>query len=79
MTQDNPVTPEMYTRVFENHAEGKLILDDLVRRFGGNVYVKGGLEGDRETCFNAGSRRVLDFILGKINQASGVDEHEDQE
>lgn len=71
------VPPEAYARVFENHAEGRVILDDLTARFGGGIYVKGGLEGDRQTCFNAGRRSVLDFILGRINQANGVetDEH----
>ncbi len=77
MASENKATPEAYARVFENHAEGRLILDDLTARFGGGIYVKGGLEGDRQTCFNAGRRSVLDFILGRINQANGVetDEH----
>ncbi len=68
-----PIAPEVYARVFENHAEGRLILDDLTARFGGGIYVKGGLDGDRQTCFNAGRRAVLDFILGRINQAAGID------
>lgn len=71
----NTVTSEMYARVFENHAEGALVLEDLVTRFGGNPYTKGGLEGDRDTCYKAGSNRVVHFILGKINQANGV--HDD--
>ena len=64
--------PEVYARVFENHAEGRQILEDLTARFGGSIYVKGAQEGDRQTCFNAGRRSVLDFILGRINQASGI-------
>ena len=77
MASENKATPEAYARVFENHAEGRVILEDLTARFGGGIYVKGGLEGDRQTCFNAGRRSVLDFILGRINQANGVetDEH----
>lgn len=72
--------PEAYARVFENHAEGAQILDELATRFGGGIYVKGGLEGDRQTAFNAGRRSVLDFILGRINQAGGVElAHEDDE
>lgn len=66
------VTPEMYARVFDGHAEGALILEDLVARFGGNPYVAGGLEGDRETAYRAGRGSVVHFILGKINQANGV-------
>lgn len=73
------VTPEMYARVFEQHAEGRLILDDLTARFGGSIYVKGGLEGDRQTAFNAGRRAVLDFILGRINTTNGVQENATEE
>lgn len=72
-----PLPTEAYARVFESHAEGRLILDDLTARFGGGIYVKGGLEGDRQTCFNAGRRSVLDFILGRINQANGVETDEE--
>lgn len=77
MASENKATPEAYARVFENHAEGHVILDDLTARFGGGIYVKGGLEGDRQTCFNAGRRSVLDFILGRINQANGVETDEE--
>lgn len=72
MDSENQVTPEAYARVFESHAEGSLVLADLISRFGRGIYVKGGPEGDRQTCFNAGRRSVLDFILGRINQANGV-------
>jgi hypothetical protein len=51
-----------------------MILDDLASRFAGGIYVKGGLEGDRQTCYNAGRRSVLDFIIGRINQANGVED-----
>jgi hypothetical protein len=62
----------MYSRVFEGHAEGALVLEDLTARFGGNLFVKGGEEGRRATDHNLGKRAVLDFILGQINQANGV-------
>lgn len=77
MASEQTVPPEAYARVFENHAEGRVILEDLTARFGGGIYVKGGLEGDRQTCFNAGRRSVLDFILGRINQANGVETDEE--
>ena len=77
MASENKATPEAYARVFENHAEGRVILEDLTARFGGGIYVKGGLEGDRQTCFNAGRRSVLDFILGRINHANGVETDEE--
>lgn len=81
MTAQDRLPPEAYARVFENHAEGRQILDDLTSRFGGGIFVKGGPEGDRLTCYNAGRRSVLDFIIGRINQASGVmqDENEHDE
>lgn len=69
---DGKIGPEVYARVFENHAEGRLILEDLVARFGSNPYVRGGHEADRETCYRAGSNRVVNFILGRINQANGA-------
>jgi hypothetical protein len=50
------------------------VLEDLVSRFGSGVYVKGGPEGDRATCFNAGKLEVLNFIVRKINAAAGVAE-----
>lgn len=65
---------EVYAQVFENFPAGRQVLDDLVRRFGRSPYVAGGLEGDRATCYNAGSRKVLDFILSRINQAAGINE-----
>lgn len=73
------VTPEMYARVFENHAEGALVLEDLIARFGGNPYTRGGLEGDRETCYKAGQNRVVNFVLARINQAHGAGESNDVE
>lgn len=72
--------PACYARVFEGHHEGRLILEDLVRRFGGALFVKGGEEGRRETDFRLGRRSVLDHILGQINQANNVapaDEEQD--
>lgn len=62
----------MYSRVFEGHHEGVLILDDLTRRFGGALFVKGGEEGRRETDYRLGRRAVLDHIVGQINQAHAV-------
>lgn len=61
-----------YWRVFEQSKEGAAILEDLVSRFGGNPYVTGGHEADRQTAFNAGRLEVVSFILRRINQANGV-------
>lgn len=64
--------PEAYARVFENNPEGAQIMDELVRRFGKNPYVKGGEDAARQTDFNAGAFEVVQFILRRINQANGV-------
>lgn len=66
------VDAAMYARVFDTHHEGKLVLEDLVRRFAKNPFVKGALEGDRATCFNAGQLSVPTFIINQINRAAGV-------
>lgn len=69
-----PVDPAAYARVFEGHHEGAVILEDLTRRFGGSLWVRGGLEAQRETDRNLGKRAVLDFILNQINRANGADD-----
>lgn len=63
---------DTYARVFEGHHEGVLILEDLVRRFGGATFVKGGEEGRRMTDYNLGRRAVLDFIVNQVNRSNGV-------
>lgn len=69
---DRRADADTYARVFEGHHEGALILDDLTRRFGGALFIKGGEEGRRQTDFNLGRRAVLDFIIGQVNQSNGV-------
>ncbi|WP_186119571.1 hypothetical protein [Burkholderia gladioli] len=64
--------PDDYRIVFESPA-GALVLDDLVRRFGGAMYVRGGQEGERETCFRLGARSTVDHILNQINRANGAE------
>lgn len=70
--------PAMYARVFEN-GEGALVLDDLVSRFGGALFVNkaDGSDGRRETDFRLGRRSLLDFVLGQIDQANNVDPPQD--
>ena len=68
----------MYSRVFEQHHEGVLILEDLTARFGGALFVKGGEEGRRETDWRLGRRSVLDHIIGQINQANNVQAPDDE-
>jgi hypothetical protein len=70
---------EAYQRVFEGHREGALVLEDLIARFGGALFVKGGEEGRRETDYRLGRRSVLDFILAQINHANGAPPEEAEE
>jgi len=70
---------DTYARVFEGHHEGVLILEDLVQRFGGRLFVKGGEEGRRQTDFNLGRREVLDFILNQVNRSKGVAPPDDED
>lgn len=69
--------PATYARVFEGHHEGALVLEDLIARFAGALFVKGGEEGRRETDYRLGRRAVLDFILGQINLANNGDPPEE--
>jgi len=61
-----------YARLFEGTPDGPAILEDLIRRFGGSPYVRGGLDAERETLVRIGQRRPVDFILARINAAHGV-------
>ncbi|EAB3658210.1 hypothetical protein JF078_003715 [Salmonella enterica] len=67
-------TPQDFKRIFEEMPGGQPVLEELTRRFGRASYVPGGTEGDRETCYRAGQRSVLDFILREINRADGVED-----
>lgn len=68
------VTPDDFKRIFEEMPGGQQVLEELTSRFGRASYVSGGTEGDRETCYRAGQRSVLDFILREINRADGVED-----
>jgi hypothetical protein len=63
----------MYQRVFEGHAEGALILEELALRFARGAATKGGIDAVLETYRRDGQRSVLEFIVNRINQANGAD------
>ncbi|MEB5477277.1 Bbp19 family protein [Acinetobacter pollinis] len=63
-------TPQDYYTLFEVHPIGQDVLDDLISIFGGSSYVRGGQDADRETCFRAGRKHVVDHILIQINKAN---------
>ena len=64
-----PTAQDYYT-LFEAHPIGQDVLDDLISIFGGTTYVRGGQDADRETCFRAGRKHVVDHILIQINRAN---------
>lgn len=63
-------TPMDYYQLFEAHPIGRDVLDDLVNIFGGATYVRGGQDADRETCFKAGKKFVVDHILIQVSKAT---------
>lgn len=71
-------TPALYKELFEDDRRGAAILDALTARFATKVYVKGGHEADRQTCYNAGQRDVIEFIVSQINRAHGVNDQPEE-
>lgn len=72
------MTPEqtdaMFKRVFEDHHEGRIVLDVLIQRFAKNACTVGGIDAILTTYKQAGNREVLDHVLLRINRANGVQE-----
>ncbi|NWA03728.1 Bbp19 family protein [Pseudomonas gingeri] len=80
MTQYTPEQmDEMFKRVFEQHAEGVIVLDHLIQRFSKNAVTVGGIDAVLRTYLQAGHREVLDHILLRINRANGVQEPTEEE
>ncbi len=71
------ITPETYLNVFESHPEGRLILEDLTRRFARPAVCKGGIDAVLETYQRDGQRRVLEYIVNQINRANGAEQPEE--
>lgn len=65
-----PVTAETYRNLFDLDINGMRVLEHLAATFGKSIYVRGGHEADRESCFRAGQNDVLQFILKQINRAN---------
>ena len=65
-------TDDMFKRVFEDHHEGRIVLDLLVQRFAKNACTVGGIDAILTTYKQAGAREVLDHVVNRINRANGV-------
>ena len=60
---------EDYVQTFEGFAPGRKVLEDLMARFHDRpIYVRGGVEAERETNARAAQQSVIGFILRKIGQ-----------
>lgn len=70
---------DMFKRVFEQHAEGRIVLDALISRFARNAVTVGGIDAILKTYQQSGHREVLDHILLRINRANGVSDPNTQE
>lgn len=75
MSKPEALPAEVYARVFENHAEGRQILEELTRRFARPAVTAGGIDAILQTYQRDGSRKVIEFIVARINQAAGIDDH----
>lgn len=79
MPQPLDVSPEEYASTFENTPTGQRVLEDLTRRFCVRPVLRGGIDGIRENDFTLGGRAVVEFILQRINQASGAEPRNDND
>lgn len=68
-----PIDPAIYARIFEQDSDGAAILEELTRVFCRGAKTDGGIDAILVTYHRDGSRRVIEFIVNKINLANGVD------
>lgn len=70
---------DMFKRVFEQHAEGRIVLDALIQRFARNAVTVGGIDAILKTYQQSGHREVLDHILLRIDRANGAQDQPEEE
>lgn len=70
---------DMFKRVFEQHAEGRIVLEALINRFARNAVTVGGIDAILKTYQQSGHREVLDHIVLRINRANGVQDQTQEE
>lgn len=72
-------TPDLYKQVFEDDRRGAAILEHLTQLFARPAVTTGGIDAVLQTYHRDGQRRVLEYIVGQINRANGVqDPNEEQ-
>lgn len=72
-----PVTAETYRNLFDLDVNGLRVLEHLTQIFCKSTYVRGGQEAERESCFRAGERSVVEFIIKQVNRANDPDYKEE--
>ena len=65
-----PVTAATYRNLFDIDVNGVRVLEHLTSLFCKSTYVRGGQDAERESCFRAGERNVVEFIIKQINRAN---------
>lgn len=74
MSRDRDLLPPAaYARMFENLPEGVQILEELTQIFVRPAKRTGGIDAVLETYHREGARSVIEWIVGRINAAHGVD------
>ncbi len=65
-----PVTATTYRNLFDIDVNGSRVLEHLTQIFCKSTYVRGGQDAERESCFRAGERSVVEFIIKQVNRAN---------
>lgn len=61
----------LYRDLFELDARGKVVIDDLVARFGrATIVTDGGIDAVLKTYVANGQRSVVDYVMRQINKAN---------
>lgn len=72
------ITPEarteLYRQIFEVDKRGAQLLEDLVVRFSQPAVVEGGIDAVIKTYHRMGQNSVVQYIVGQINRANGVND-----
>lgn len=78
-----PLKPEhrarLYQEIFEVDKRGAQLLEDLVVRFSQPAVTEGGIDAVIKTYHRMGQNSVLQYIVGQINRANGVNDSPTQE
>ncbi|MGU2439554.1 Bbp19 family protein [Burkholderia cenocepacia] len=66
------IEPELYKQIFEDDRRGAAILEELTVKFARPAVTTGGIDAILQTYVRDGQRRVIEYIVNRINRANGV-------